>query len=54
MEEFQKTEDTFTYLSVCFTLLYISASAAVFMEFTAKIFISSFKPSNPFLENLGK
>jgi hypothetical protein len=41
-----------TNLSICFTLLYSGASAAVFMKFTTKVLIGSFKPSNPFLENL--
>lgn len=45
----RKENIPFTYLGVNFTLLYNSATAAVFMKFTRKILIGSFKPSNPFL-----
>ena len=39
-------------MSIAFTTLYNSTSAAVFMKFSTKILISSLQPSNPFFENL--
>jgi len=40
------------YISILFILFCDRASTTVFMKFTAKVFISSFKQNNPFLETL--
>lgn len=48
----KQLDNSSTYLSITFTTLYNSTSAAVFMKFSTKILISSLQPRNSFFENL--